>query len=295
MPDEWQTMALAEPPKFRFNPRDPLAHLAADLATERITTADRPAAAAGPAPPDHARNTPTKRNLIFHVYADRESDIWRRHLVKLGHQSKQFFNRRKLFAIATGPATESPATVTRFIDRIIPPPYETYHTQNCPQLREVASLRLLLELIADPSPDQATFYAHTKGNTTADGTSGATRWAAAMYRHLLTPQALKKLADFAAVGTHKITWPAGMSPYPSGLTRGNWMSAGTFFWFRHDAIFTNPAWRDIAHDRYGAEAWLSTLLPADSCFTAWQPWQSTAWPTPNPYDPDLYPDEAAGL
>jgi hypothetical protein len=77
-------------------------------------------------------------------------------------------------------------------------------------------------------------------------------------------------------------------PYPNRLDHGQWMFAGTFFWFRHDAVFGKPNWWRIPRDRYGAESWLSGLFDVHEAATVFQPWPASEYPPPSPYDPRLY-------
>jgi hypothetical protein len=91
-----------------------------------------------------------------------------------------------------------------------------------------------------------------------------------------------------------MVWQAGsIPPYPTRLMVGNWMFSGTFFWFRHDRVFTRPGWDKIADDRYGAEAWLSSLLYEHESVSLYQPWPVDKYPTPSPYDPRVH-QEANG-
>jgi predicted O-methyltransferase YrrM len=66
------------------------------------------------------------------------------------------------------------------------------------------------------------------------------------------------------------------------------MFAGTFFWFRNDLVFSHPDWRRIAPDRYGAEAWPSSLFTVSEGFSVYQLWPETLYPLPNPYNPAIY-------
>jgi hypothetical protein len=44
----------------------------------------------------------------------------------------------------------------------------------------------------------------------------------------------------------------------------------------------------VPRDRYGAEAWLSTLFSADQAATVFQPWPASEYPVVSPYDPSIY-------
>ncbi len=231
------------------------------------------------------------RNVIYHVYPSKNNDIWRRNVRALLHPDRvKLLNGRRVVAIAVAsPDLESPRTVEKLFR---PHGFEVMQIQNCPNLREVASLRPLLERVANTRDDEATFYVHTKGNSTGDNVKGATRWAALMYDKLLQRDAADLLTRAHAVGTHKMVWPDGEhNQYPTRLQRGNWMFAGTFFWFRHDQVFTHPRWRDIPFDRYGAEAYLAGLLNHGDVKSVWQPAGFDRYPTSSPYDPNLYPIE----
>lgn len=252
-----------------------------------FTCGDRPPDAA---PPPLALPRPTVRELIYHVCPLESNDLWRqnvRQLVRRGH----VFNGRRVIAVATGPGLASLDAVRAefgvgFAAEFLP-------LANDVQLREVASFPTLLEKIADPQPDRAVFFAHTKGNSTSDSVRGSIYWRNAAYHHLLdrVDECLDQLQTHAAVGIHKIVWPVGQrAPYPSRLNAGHWMLAGTFFWFRADLTFAHPNWRQVPRDRYGAEAWLSTLFPHQHAASMFQLWPELQYPTPNPYNPAIYPD-----
>jgi len=230
---------------------------------------------------------PFTRNLIYHLCPLIGNDLWRVNCAQL-RRRMEIFNGRRLIAIATGDGLHGPAVAEREL-----PGCEYLHVANCPKLREVATFVPLLEAIAppkgqEPAADQVSFYAHTKGNSTACSVEGATLWRNAMYHHLLDrwEECLAELAAGApAVGTTRVNWGTGRPPYPSKLRHGTWCFAGTFWWFRHDRVFTHPRWRDVPRDRYGAEAWLSGLFDAAECPSVYQPWPEGL---ANPYDPRHY-------
>jgi len=233
----------------------------------------------------------SRLNLIYHVCPLQTNDGWKDNLWEL-LQRWSVFNGRKVLAIATGEGLHSPETVKQLISRS---DAEYIHVPNNRELREVASFRLLLEAIQSTDPDEASFYGHTKGNSTADNAQGAWLWTLAMYRHLLDqPEAIRELLRaFAAVGCCKMVWPKGtIPPYPTKLAVGNWMFAGCFWWVRHSKVFTldwrnmpNRDWRNIPNDRYAAEAWLSGFLDESEAVSVYQPWPVDQYPTPSPYSP----------
>lgn len=227
-------------------------------------------------------------NLIYHVCPLETNDGWKDNLGEL-MQRWSVFNGRKVLAIATGEGVHSPEAVKEFVGRS---DAEYLQVPNDRELREVASFLPLLKEIQSTDPSEATFYAHTKSNSTADNQEGAWLWTLAMYRHLLDqPEVIRDaLRQYAAVGCCKMIWPRGTrSPYPTALQAGTWCFAGTFFWFRHDRVFTRRSqWHQIPQDRYGAEAWLSTLLDESECLSLYQPWPVDQYPTPSPYSPAVH-------
>lgn len=251
---------------------------------------------------------PLKRNLIYHVCPLAANDGWQQNVRQLLRRI-DLFDGRRIIALAVGEGLVPPAdVVSAFAGRNC----EFLQIENDPDLREVVTFLPLLEAIADPLPWQATFYAHTKGNSTAVNMEGARRWRNLMYHQLLDrwEECLAELSrdsvaggeghpgrSPAMLGTHFMHWRPRRSPFPTRLdNRYHWIFAGTFFWFRHDRVFTNPHWRDVPRDRYAAEAWPGQMFPpADGC---------CVWPADgrnlngvNPYDPRLYaaeeiPDDA---
>jgi len=241
---------------------------------------------------------PTVRNLIYHVYPSRENEDWRSNVRQICRRWA-LFNGRRIVAIATSPQTHRAPAVEREFGSCRA---EFVQLKNDPHLREVASFRRLLAAVANTHAGEVTFYAHSKGNTTAetgdkgmsveDRCRGSVRWRNTMYHYLLDrwPAVAEALTESAAVGTTKMV---GAFVYPSGLMFGPgfWMFAGTFFWFRHDVVFSIPTWGNIKQDRYGAEAWLGALLPWQTTHSIYQPWPLGTFPPGSPYNPDYYPEE----
>jgi len=231
------------------------------------------------------------KDLIYHCCPLRDNDLWLRNVEQLLARI-HIFDGRKIIAVACLDdkllPIEHVQSAFAGVDRI-----QFMRVTNDRNLRETASFRLLLNQICDkPWKNRAVFYAHTKGNSTYDSVEGATYWRNAMYHRLLDnwQQCIELLEiDAAAVGTTFMGWQAGAkSPYPSRLMHGNWMFAGTFFWFSAERVFSHPNWTDIPRDRYGTEAWLSGLFHHDEVRSVFQPWPRNTYPLPNPYEPQLY-------
>lgn len=233
----------------------------------------------------------TIRNLIYHVYADKKNEVWRKNVQQLTKRWN-LFNGRRIIAVATCKEAHVLDTVKAEFSNSTDSLYSTEFIRffNDANLREVATFLPMLDMIYSLSPVEATFYAHTKGNTNKkENTLGMARWRNAMYANLLDrPTDVKcELSLFSAVGT---TVLEGGFNFPSKLKFGTgfWMFSGTFFWFRHDAIFSKPAWQNVPADRYGAEAWLGTFIPISEVQSMFQPWPPTEWPVASPYSPQYY-------
>lgn len=249
------------------------------------------------------------RHLIYHCCPLVANSIWRRNLKQLGPRAGIFDTA--VVAIATGDGCHDLAYVVERIDEALlcaigdRARLRFLTIDNDPRLREVASFELLLDAVRPScAPGDAVFYAHTKGNSTADGVQGATRWRNAMYDVLLNAQThpWERLSDprYLSVGACKMIWhPANRrhpeprawrTPFPSGLeVPHRWIFAGTFFWFSAE-IFERYNWRAaIQPDRYGAEAWLGHLMPRVRGLSVLQPRpEYEPW---NPYDPAHYGEQ----
>jgi hypothetical protein len=231
----------------------------------------------------------TTRHCIYHIYAAKKDDIWLRNVEQV-RKNTHIFNGKKIAAIAYDENTAPNDEVKKQL-----PGFEFIEMENDKNLREVATFpRLLQKVSAETKPGNAVFYAHTKGNTTTANKHGAAIWRNVMYRELLDnyEQCMEHMRYYIAVGIHKMSWPEDHpGPFPTKLDFGNrWMFAGTFFWFRADALFL-ANWRTIAPERYGAEAWISGSLKFHEGKSVYQVWDEDRYPDISPYTPLAYKSE----
>lgn len=239
----------------------------------------------------YRRDAPTTRHLIYHVYASRDNNHWLRNLEQLKRRW-DVFNGKKVVAISNGDGTHAPEGVKAVIDDTS---VEYLVLDNDPELRETATLLPLLMAIKTEAND-AVFYAHTKGVANSekkkyDIKTGIMLWRNSMYHHLLddVPTAMEALRDHPMVGCCIGSWGRrDKSPYPTKLSVGNWMFCGTFFWFSAMAVFSHHRWPLIANDRYGAEAWPSSLFTRKAVKSLFQPWPENTMPQKSPYHPMYY-------
>jgi len=232
-----------------------------------------------------------KLNLIFHFYPWKVNDCWKLHAWML-KRYLPFFYGKKVVAVATDDESWGIDEVKKEIDD---PLVEYIRVTNNSNLCEQVSFLDLLSEVNNPDENFRTFYGHSKGNLRVtddedendDHILGVITWMDNIYSHLLGHiwTVIDLLEVFKCVGTNKMIWPKNISsPYPSRLLHGNWMFAGTFFWFRNDAVFSHPDWAKIPEDRYAVEAYLSGLFPEKEAISICQSWPSRKSPWPPPYD-----------
>ena len=227
-------------------------------------------------------------NLLYHVCPLKKNDVWRANVRQIVRRLN-IFNGRKVIAVVRGNGLHGLDVVRHTMgDDTV----EYLELPNDEQLRETATFRQLLESIESTDPEEASFYGHTKGNSTRDNALGAELWRNAMYHQLLDGVNVCRdlLATHPCVGTHKMQWANDEDvPYPTLVSNAHrWMFAGTFFWFRHVDVFSHREWPDVKQDRYGAEAWLGQMFRPEHGATVFQPWPVSEYPPPSPYDPRLY-------
>lgn len=231
-----------------------------------------------------------RRNLLYHVHPTRENDAWRQNVRQIVRRMR-LFNGRRLVGVMTGPGLEPLEAVAH---AFAPWAVELVPIPNEPLRSECATFRALLPLLYSLDPSEATFFAHTKGTWNRQlSPLGIMYWRNALYHHLLDDFAgvERLLEDHAAVGGCLLVLGKGRQRFPSGLRHGSWHYSGTFFWFRHDQVFSHPQWSEIPHDRYGAEAYLGGLLPVEEAATVYQP--SAPEKEGRYYDPEVHPDRLA--
>jgi hypothetical protein len=214
----------------------------------------------------------TRLNLVYHVTpVQHPDDVWQwnvRELLKRIHH----FNGRRIVTVVTpttGWAMDPPeAVVEAFAGHDV----EFRFAPNDPQLREAPHFYPALREIASTDPSEAVFYAHTKGVSHLDQrVVGA--WTAAMYHHNLDriDEVRERLRRGACAGIAKrygyfenLCFGAPRSEWTIPRPRWHdWHFAGTFWWVRHDRLFSNAAWDKIPLHPYVVEGYLANFFTAD--------------------------------
>lgn len=195
------------------------------------------------------------RNLFFHIYPLRGT-FWGWH-VDVIRSKFHLFNGRKLVHIVYDHETVDPHEVARNFTGVA----EVVVRRNDARLGETAHYLRGIESLQSSRRDEMTFYCHSKG--VARGRSfwpNTKAWAAAMYEiNLCDPGAVEKLMEtHDAVGCFRLRMPHAGS---------DWHYSGTFFWFNHAGVFSNPDWSMIEQSRHGVEGWIGRLVPFDRSAT----------------------------
>lgn len=182
-----------------------------------------------------------KKNLIYHVYPIKGS-LWQWNAEQISRYLNTFGGRR-IVGIAIDEQTNKPEDVQAILGNC---EYIIY--KNNRTLGEVCTFMPAIEIIQNPNEDEVTFYAHTKGVTRKNIEETCSKlWASSMYTFCLSNLgAIECLLDqYSTVGCFKF-----------GKEQRDWFYAGTFFWFKHAAIFTTDWWREIPQHYWGVEHYL---------------------------------------
>jgi len=192
-----------------------------------------------------------KRHLLYHLWPVRGS-TWRWNVEQL-LQRIDLFNGRRIVAIVSDERTEDIAVVraafaghgVSFIER----PNSAHG--------ESDTFPLMLAELAREHPDDLSFYAHAKGvKYEPQWPPAVRRWAEVQYAVSLDrwPEVRAHLERHAMTGLLRRT-----GRYANHGHVGDWHYSGTFFWFRHDAVFRR-AWQDVPRFYGGVEAWPGMLF-----------------------------------
>jgi hypothetical protein len=221
----------------------------------------------------------TRRNLVYFVYPmHHPKQVWQWNVAELLKRI-DLFNGRRIITIATEP--EGAAADGRRVD---PPEavvaafaghdVEFRFVKNDPVRGEAPHFLPAMREIASTNPSEAVFYAHAKGITRFHGQAEAVRaWTAAMYRHNLDRigEVAEVLRRWPCAGIAKaygypdtfLTGKARATFSEAGLPWHGWHFAGTFWWVRHDALFSHPGWDKIEVYKYSTEKYLANFFSAE--------------------------------
>lgn len=203
-----------------------------------------------------------KRNLLYNCFPSDHSDEWRLNVERLCHYAGAF-NGRLLVMLKTGPGTIDPEQVFPAFAPLGNVEFRMF--ENDPSLGEVRGFIETLAELESTDAKEATFYAHTKGtkykNAQLPHMNAIRKWRNKMYEECLRdiPHIDRVMGDRPTAGCY-LRWSHPL------VDRTRWHFAGTFWWVRHDALFTHPEWRDVEQNFYGVEGYLGRLFSRDDAF-----------------------------
>lgn len=192
-----------------------------------------------------------KRHLLYHLWPVR-GGTWRWNVAQL-LQRIDLFNGRRIVAVVSDERTDDIAEVhAAFAGHGI-----TFIERPNGPCGESDTFPLMLAEVAREHPDDLSFYAHAKGvKYEPQWPPAVRRWAEVQYAVALDrwPEVRAHLEGHAMTGLLR-----RMGRYANHGHVGDWHYSGTFFWFRHDAVFRR-AWQEVPRFYGGVEAWPGMLF-----------------------------------
>jgi len=195
-----------------------------------------------------------KRNLLFYIYPIRGS-CWSWHFDRLT-EYKEVFTGKRMIVIAKDERTEDIAKVREQAAALRA---QIFEVTNDSKFGELNPFHEHLKYFESVNRDELLFYAHGKGVTHTWYRENVLAWANGLYKmNLACPALIDKLAiKYQAIGALRGKGSHG---------GGSWHFSGTFFWLRHDGLFSSPKWRERYADRYGVEGFPGRVIPFERSF-----------------------------
>jgi hypothetical protein len=198
------------------------------------------------------------RNLIMHILPVAWNNNWKWNMDEV-LKRVDLFNGKKVLAIAIETRdnvagknlkTVSADDVIDYCnciglkwDRIEAFPNNSF-------LREVATFPYLLESVESINPNEVTFSCHGKSTTHRED-SITVKWAERQYKVCLDNW------EYTQSALERYSIAGSFRRFGEFTTPGNnrWHYSGTFYWFRHDDVFSSSKWRNIDKQFFGTESW----------------------------------------
>ncbi len=189
------------------------------------------------------------RNLVCHIFPWSDGQQWRR---SVDHLLSRWdvFSGKKIVAVAVSQCTD---TVSHVVEAFGEHAGEIEFLEfvNNPDLREGHTLAPMLEKVESLDPNEITFYCHAKGSTRPHGDATSHLWRDVMFHVCLDDPRLAEcgLQDKSICGAFRLFGSEGR----------DWIFAGSFYWFRHDAVFSRD-WRNVPKIWTAVENWPCTMF-----------------------------------
>lgn len=220
------------------------------------------------------------RNLLYNCCPIASNNEWKLNLDELGKYANAAFNGRRIVVVRQGKEMVKERTVRDALSFDA----EVVVSENDKTLCETYGFVDNLALLESKSPDEATFYAHTKGVfaktfSTPRRMQSIQVWRNTMYERCLSdiPKVEEHLSKYACTGCFQMRLQL-----PDELLKGyknpDWAYTGTFWWVQHKRLFEHPQWRKVPQVRHGVEMYLGLLFDLQDAGCLYN----------NPHWPDLY-------
>jgi hypothetical protein len=203
------------------------------------------------------------RNLIMHLLPVASNSNWKMNLHEL-RARMGLFNGKRILAISVESRdnVEGRNLKTVTADEVIEyckciglewTKIDAF--PNHSSLREVATFPYLMESVKSVDPNEVTFACHGKSTTHSEN-SITVQWANRQYRVCLDQW------EFVQSALERYSMAGAFRKFGDFATPGNnrWHYSGTFYWFRHDDVFSSQKWRTIDQQFFGTESWPGLLF-----------------------------------
>lgn len=221
-----------------------------------------------------------RRNLIFHLLPVEFNQNWKWNLQQLAMRWP-LFNGRMCIAIAIQNdgrlKTVSADDVIEYCGTLGMEWDAVDARYNDHNLREVMTFPWLLKQVESTDPNEITFSCHGKA-VTHDEQSITKRWAETQYHVCLD--------DWNTIqnALERYSMAGSIRRFGEFQTPGNhrWHYSGTFYWFRHDDVFSTNRWQKIDQEFFGTESWPGLMFPPEqtACLfgdNAEDPYKQDSW------------------
>lgn len=201
------------------------------------------------------------KNLFYQICPLNLTNQWRFNIECMLPYLPQF-NGRLILVIKTGDLMAPVSEVTAYFDHFSNVEYR--FVPNDPKLGEAGSLLDGLQTLRSQNANELTFYAHTKGISPKylpEDYDCINVWVRSLYKkNLESITVMESLVnDYSFFGSFKRYGYFGNLPV-------NWHFSGSFYWFRHDVMFSQLDTLDLPHDYYVSEMLPALIAPQESAY-----------------------------
>jgi len=213
---------------------------------------------------------PTK-NLMMYILPVIGNDMWKWNIeqiskrmdlfngkvvLSIGCSGKPFKSKRRAGAVFE---TEKPDVVLKEFEKYNISLSKVFYHENNEKLGEVVAFRDAMGFLKSLDEKEVTFSCHAKG-VTHRGKKGIKEWSETMYHTCLDDWDTIK----SALELYSMAGPHRRFGYFATPGNNRWHYSGTFYWFRHDDVFSRN-WEKIDKRFFGTESWPGLMFSTEEC------------------------------